>query len=380
MGKKKNYIRDLDNNPWYMIAGNVEGDIGSCIIFGHGPHVKGMIDRLRSDDPIIIMDPHLFSREMPDNVIQASYPHEIIDLSSCIYNRSHSECIIVAPMQSVSLFGEEMFIEFMDSAQRSRQIMETNKNTMKRLPEWVKNAKANVEKYGSGVSENRFTDIVSGKSCVIVGAGPSLRDSVKYLKEISDNPRYVICVTNRAIRFLHENGVRGDIEVVAEDLDMSDNFVDDSVLRLCSITGNPLNVNDNTVFISPSAPVVRKPLIPVLKGTSIKTLNTGISASTMITIACCKHGCEEIVFVGQDLCYQGGKYVGSDDLPTEEHCTVETIDGKTAMTSHGYWQAARSLFNISKSFKGVRFVNNTASGMKLEFYKEEAISHGNDDR
>ena len=220
---KNNMPLESADNPieeaYYNVQSSIKSSMGAfdfIIIFGSG--IGYMLDYVfeKYKSKIILVEPDI-------NVIRTAF--EIVDYSkyiesgrlflTCNFDDVYKYLMkkyiindkveIVALKSYLKLYQNEIKT-FIDKIYETCSIKISDINTIKKNSEsWVysslKFIKNSGQTYPICMLDNKF----EGRTALIVGAGPSLKDNIDYIKKYSD--RFVIFAVNRTIDFLLDHDV-----------------------------------------------------------------------------------------------------------------------------------------------------------------------------
>jgi len=217
-------------------------------------------------------------------------------------------------------------------------------------------------------------NIFLGRSCVILGGGPSLDDYIDWIK--SNRKNMVVIAAPRMCKRLLEVDLTPDIFISIDPTQKSfDNSKDilkfnDTLL----INGNHVNhmllgqYNGKTIFLGTKYPW----FTPANQKNFDICPPTVVNTAVNITIIM---GFKQIILCGVDLCFSPEGYShakGSNEhkagpLITNNHLAVTTNDGRQAETSRYFVNAIEPMENLAKQAKasGHTVINPTGYGARL---------------
>lgn len=197
-----------------------------------------------------------------------------------------------------------------------RPLMEVNVRTATNLQEnTLKNLKHMIHSPDIGEFAGQFTDI----PFILIGAGPSLDESIEFLKEVQN--RAIIVTSNSPFRKLINSGIKPHLVVTADPLSpTAKGFqgVDISDVPLaCPFSAYPEIVekfSGNIISWCTFNPIVDalKEQLGERKGTPI--MEQGTVSGCVLDISRIL-GCKKVLFVGQDMCVRDdGRYYTDDSF------------------------------------------------------------------
>jgi len=217
-----------------------------------------------------------------------------------------------------------------------------------------------------------------GKDVLIVSPGPSLRDSLPYLKRYRE--KFVVISLVRSLQLLVESEIIPDFAIMMDAQDHSEAGL--NLLPTDSmVTEVPLIVTEYThksTFESKFREIILLPAAQLI-GSSLSIAVHGdtppaASGSSVATLAVCLAGelcARSITLLGQDLSISHGRY--ADDEPTEKHdddigyLTCGGIDGSKLPTTADYLLFISELEALAAAYSDrVAVLNCTVFGAYLE--------------
>ena len=211
-----------------------------------------------------------------------------------------------------------------------RPLMEVNLRTGINLQQ---NTLENMEHMATSPDIGELADQFDDIPFILVGAGPSLDDSIEFLSEIQDQA--IIVTSNSSYRKLINSGIKPHLVVTADPLSPTlKGFQDvslEGVPLACPFSAYPKIVERFSGRII--SWVTFSPIIDVLKSYLGKKSGTPIMEQGTVS-GCVLDisrvlGCKKVLFVGQDMCVRpDGKYYTNDSSYSDygNHYTNK-IDG-----------------------------------------------------
>ena len=214
------------------------------------------------------------------------------------------------------------------------------------------------------VFKNKF----KGKSAVILGGGPSLDDTIDWVRENRKN-LYVFAVGRIAKRLIHENIVPDFIGYVDPQAHAYEhakaflNFADQDQFKKQPILINAYHINNNLLTQWGSKALFLGPRSNLFKDNNIPAY--GPTVSHALVGAAAEFGFSRIFFAGIDMCFSDGKtHEGMSEEVESEKIVVADKDGFWLKNNLGIkCPTDRALFQGHKSLEGI-----------VEFYKESEFS------
>ncbi|MBR1908349.1 motility associated factor glycosyltransferase family protein [bacterium] len=324
---------------------NSMGKFDFIIIFGLG--VGYLLDYVfeKYESRIVLIEPDI-------NVMRTAF--EIVDYSKYlesgrlfmttsykdVYNYISQKYIINDKIEIVflkrylQLYADEIR-DFTEKIYDTCSLKIADINTIKKNSQsWVYSSINFVKNCGQTYPISLLDNEFDGKTALIVGAGPSLKDNIDLIKKYSD--RFIIFAVNRSLDCLFEHNVIPNFGV----------FTDSNYITHTFNTNNPRLIDMNYIIDIKSDPEVYN--LPKKRcfvyypnnfdlSVKISEINKYVKlyemagTSTISAFNCAKNlGCKNIILCGVDLAFKG-------DIPysTESykgHITIEKDKVKTATT------------------------------------------------
>ena len=219
-----------------------------------------------------------------------------------------------------------------------------------------------------------------GKTTIIVGASPALRNNVDALKDIEGEHRekFILMVVNSAAEFVLSRGVKPDY-IVSVDADKEVWTRDLSKINGCGVTllcspfvwpEVPKQWKDELIFIPMGCKddKVQADVLKVLESpTTVPGCGNAFNESVLISYWF--FGSRSLIYVGNELSWQpdGKYYVDGKHSNDEEDDGIvkvmtQNIYGKPVVTTAGHWVFKIWLEDMASKVPGV-FINATEAGI-----------------
>jgi hypothetical protein len=326
----------LKNESLYSLSG-----------FGDGSHVRYFLKNTSGGIFILVMEvdaailKETFSRHDCSDILS----HERFLLGTGLINEDFFKDMQEAVMQKLSDINSLIFSPlhcldegYYDKARNEmlrqylvlRPLMEVNLRTGTNLQE---NTLENLPHMASAPDIGSLEGMFKDTPFILVGAGPSLDDSIDFLREVQN--RTILVCSNSSFRKLINSGIRPNLVVTADPMPPTlagfQNVDLKDVPLACPFSAYPEIVRRFSGRII--SWVTFSPLIEVLKESQ------GLKAGTPImeqgTVSGCVLdisrllGCEKVLLVGQDMCVRAdGKYYTDDSAYADSGSHfVDKIEG-----------------------------------------------------
>lgn len=280
--------------------------------FGAGHHVEALCRR--TDATCIIYEPDLqrLRLALNDRPFDLGTAQVVTNTTALIQavtrglNDLHQLTLAIWP--PIANVSPAACNDAIDAVRHAVSLAAVTAGTLRRrLRVWCQNTIGNMVRAVGRPTANHLGRWLEGRPVVIVAAGPSLDKNVEQLKRLEG--RAAIFAVNTSIGALERAGVRADLAVTIEVLDVSTQFVDLELNRdvpiapsLCanaSLYGQPGGVFPFADRLPVFLPVI------AAAGFAPGVASGGSVANTAFALAECS-GASEVILVGQDLAYTGG--------------------------------------------------------------------------
>jgi len=242
-------------------------------------------------------------------------------------------------------------------------------NTFTNLPRMA--SAPDLAEIGSGFEEIPF---------VLVGAGPSLDESIPFLRSVQD--KAIIVTSNSPLRKLVNNGIRPHLVVTADPNSPTfEGFggVDVKGLRLaCPYSAYPdiVNLFPGKIF----SWCTFNPIVDVLKKFQGKPLGSKIMEKGTVS-GCVLDisrllGCKKVLFVGQDMCIRDdGRYYTDDSAYADRGAHyADTLQGhklpgntqETVLVEGRLFVYLKTFEEFIRAQSGVEYRNLARTGVRVE--------------
>ncbi|CDB75741.1 putative uncharacterized protein [Clostridium sp. CAG:265] len=273
-----------------------------------------------------------------------------------------------------------------------------NDNTIKHFSErwfesFVKNFKYTLNSIFFEEIKNKFKN----KSAIVISAGPSLEKNIELLKECHE--KFVIISGGRTLEKLKEIGVKPDFFIMIDGDEIAYDLVKENLkfnipLIFCNATNEKILQNHDGIKIY--EPTSVDFIMNILNRNAEGRFGGGSVAHACISTAIYL-GCNNIIFIGQDLAYTNDKVhaefcEAKDDKYKEEEVFdniinkndlfVDDIYGKKVRTSNPLNMFRENIEVIIKQHKDIKFINATEggahiNGSEVKFLNEVIDLYGN---
>ena len=380
---------------WFSNLNLVPESLYSLSGFGDGSHVRYFIDNsgtgvnvmVAEKDPALLRetfarfdfsdllsnDRLLLGTGEPENhfftPIQGAALTGVADINSLIFSPLH---------KIDELYYDKVRNELVRQYLVIRPLMEVNVRTATNLQEnTLKNIPHMVHAPDVGELRDKFKDI----PFILIGAGPSLDESIDFLKSVKD--KAIIVASNSPYRKLINNGIRPHLVVTADPMEPTlagfQNVSLEGVPLACPFSAYPEIVKRFSGRIlswctfNPIASFLKKQL-GQKEGTVI--MEQGTVSGCVLDLSKV-FGCKKVLFVGQDMAVQDdGKYYTDDSFYADsgnhyvekgkgQRLPGNTIDKVTVEQRLFVYLKTFEQF-ISQSGSDIEYRNLARTGVKIQ--------------
>lgn len=237
--------------------------------------------------------------------------------SAAMYGLSDVNSIIFSPLHCVDEgYYDHARNEMVRQYLVVRPLMEVNLRTGTNLQE---NTFENLTHMANSPDVGELAGLFKETPFILVGAGPSLDDSIDFLREVQD--KAIIVASNSPYRKLINSGIKPHLVVTADPLSPTlagfENISLEGVPLACPFSAYPEIVKRFSGRIL--SWVTFSPIVDVVKETM--GLKPGTPIMEQGTVSGCVldlsrlFGCKKVLFIGQDMCVRSdGKYYTDDSF------------------------------------------------------------------
>jgi hypothetical protein len=258
-----------------------------------------------------------------------------------------------------------------------RPLMEVNLRTGMNLQQ---NTLENMKHMAGSPDVGELAGLFEDVPFILVGAGPSLDESIDFLKFMQD--KAIICVSNSPFRKLVNSGIRPHLAVTADPLSPTlrgfENVEIEGIPLACPFSAYPEIVSRFSGRILSWS--TYNPIVDILKASTGRPPGTEIMEQGTVS-GCVLDigrllGCKKIFLVGQDMCVRDdGKYYTDDSTYSDDgRDFTKNMDGhRLPGNTIDEVIVEGRLFVYLKTFekfiqvnKHIEFINLARTGVKIE--------------
>ena len=312
----------LDSESLYAVTG-----------FGDGSHIKYFLDHSSTGafclaaekDPCLLRD--TFAKIDCSEILKHErFGFGVGELNDQFYIDIQNAAIsavtdvnsaLFSPLHSVDeIYYDRMRNELVRQYLVVRPLMEVNVRTATNIQQ---NSFANLIHMATSPDVGELKDVFQDVPFILIGAGPSLDESIEFLKKVQN--KAIIVSSNSPYRKLINNGIRPHLVVTADPMEPTlagfQNIKLDDVPLACPFSAYPEIVKKfsgrilswNT--LNPIADFVKK---RIGKPEGTKILEQGTVSGCVLDLSKLL-GCKKVIFVGQDMSVkEDGQYYTDDSF------------------------------------------------------------------
>jgi hypothetical protein len=318
-------------------------DVDLLVVFGLalGDHLRAL--RRRSAVPIVVLEPSLEVLRVALSAVRLDLPDVMIVDTPAMLRELLTQRLAVRDIVSARAwpaYGRlfpQLFLAAQQAAQQAATLATVTANTLgKRVEIWTDNLLQNLPQCVGRLPATELRGWLRGRGAIIVAAGPSLDRNVAELRRAQD--RAAVIAVNTSLRALERAGVRADLVVSLEVLDVTSQLdglpLNGACPRLLDVTANPRLFQGAVGPVIPFANNIPffAPLVAEA-GLGEGFFMGGSVANAAFSLAR-EMGADPIVLVGQDLAYGDGRLYATgtvfDQLRVEIKGGVAQLDGLEA--------------------------------------------------
>lgn len=363
--------------------------VTSMFGFGNGILVREILKHMKKGDKLLVQEPSadiflyvLKHYDITDIMAQENVFIGVEGLNDFEFHNLHRNSFDITNLRTQvncihpqydKIFPESC-IKFLKELKDTHSHVRLYANTLKRFGKThIENTLYNLRYIRNSSDLNDLKCAMDqNMTAVIVAAGPSVEYNIMELKRAKG--KTVILAVDRVLDYLLDNGVIPDFIATIDPLKDMGFFTKRESVEIpliCTYTSNIeiLKVQKGKKIIGYLEPFERFLYKKLDKRISI--VDTGISVSTFLFSVCMEVGFKRIVFVGQDMAYDGeNTHVGNvaeESAKIETDAMLEGIDGKMVHSRYD-WKENSIWINdkIQSSTKNLEIYDTKKSGAKIK--------------
>lgn len=349
-------------------------DLLVMVGLGSGRHAKAVLEyqngpRLTVYDPK--PDPGKLDPALAEGLARLEVCQDLNQLaeviaSQSVYGPQGRVAVFMAPGKDQSMAEPLQAVRKLVGDVMGRAKVDSQTRRQKNML-WAQYVADNAAAVMASPEVTGWRGVLAGVPALIIGAGPSLTDSLEHIAEYRD--KMLLMGAASILGPLGKAGITPHCVTALEAKDESRQFVGlnmDEVLLAAASNSHPNHFKQWPGMIG------HFHLIPwvaqVFGGMALP--NGGHATSAAFTLAL-MWGCDPIILVGQDLAYSGGRVhaqgrIGGEDDGVHQQVEVTAIGGGTVMTSPvffsyiGWYQESAGY--LARSGNPTKVINSTTQG------------------
>lgn len=224
----------------------------------------------------------------------------------------------------------------------------------------------------------KFDNLFVDRTAVIVSAGPSLEKNIELLKEYRD--QVLIISGGRSLKALLKRGIRPHFVCSVDSHEINHQLYEAMGILQCGIPmvcswGNHYGIvrdyQGEKIFFNDSG---LSDLDMRLFGERMGSLTVGLTVASLQVSLAELLGCGTIIFIGQDMAYEGSRHYGDDtassiDQGVEEEGSLFEVKGNLqdkVRTNYELDSFRIYLEGQIRAIEGRRFINATEGGAYMK--------------
>ncbi len=307
----------------------------------------------------------------------------IVNFFAGLINQDKSVRIKFVVLPSYQVLYKELLDALYEHIKKLMNTFAVNFYTnMKYHRQWVQNYIANLKYLRNSCPVIKLSNTFKNVPAVVVAAGPSLTHNIPHLKKIAN--RAVIAAAGTGISILEKNRIKAHIAGAVDGTQLEENLFKNLEVN----KSTPLFYSSNVYYKVPSLLSGSRFLMNVngidtfihrKNGWEFYERYSALSISNIMMYNLSRLGCNPVIFLGQDLCFSGGKTYaegaeevkGSIDLKLycvndPNYLQTENKNGEPVYTNRPFLGMRDLLESCMKLFPGTVYLNGTRDGLPIK--------------
>lgn len=389
IGSKYNVQRDIEKLLSNISCMNSQKLI---IIFGlgSGEHIKALLEKLKYENNILIIEPCL---EIIKKFLNLSYSKYILEdkrvylicfnkyIKNILFNfikpiNAYNLCILTfANYDRLFIEQYKYFVECLNDIRNS--VVVDLATALKLSKTFFYSFVKNIPYISKAISVNKFKNLYSGMPAIVVSSGPSLEKNIDQLKELQKH--FIIISGLRNLKGLLNIGVIPDFICVVDAMEINYSFVKDYLdLDIPIVFYENSNSKVIKDYNGPKILYVSDKKLCKLLNDDVDVLYQGGSVAHVCTSFAAYIGCNPIIFIGQDLAYTNDKLhadtssnsifsdVTIQENISDDYVWTKDIYGNKVKTSEVFNSFRTRLEDFIDFRNDITFINSTEGGADIK--------------
>ena len=250
------------------------------------------------------------------------------------------------------------------------------KYTQERFYPLVKNIIKNIPSLIDEIPLTKIKDFYSGKTAVVVSAGPTLDRNIDTIKKYRES--IVLIVVGTAMKALAQHNITPDFLCMIEAFDTSKQVSGLDLSKINFVTepySNPKfrNFEFKQIFshISNNLPV-NSFWSDLINESTNEYFSKGTVSYTALNVARIL-GCSKIILVGQDLAYVEGQCYSKNSAYKDLQCSYNEVEQKWEITAKDFDNFVASLSNSVKEETRIKTAKQRLENLNKSLYYVRGI-------
>jgi len=364
-----------------MLDGVGEHDLVVVVGAGLGWH---SLAAARKHAKVITYEPDVLQRAMRDalgpdlgHLPVAENINQLMETvaQQLVYGEKNRRVVLALP-EAVRVARPELVAEVEQAVRTVKERAQIDGETgqLKALM-WLDNLAQNYRWTLSKADPLKLAGRFAGRPAVVVGAGPSLDQSLQFMGSVSE--KAMVLAAASALNPMAKAGITPHAALALEGKDESRQFCHPNIEQILLLAANTGHPNHLDRWPGAKSMFSLYPWSADLTGASGPLACGGHATSAAFSLAIA-WGCNPVILVGQDLAFTNGKThangrPGGEDGAKPSPVTTKAINGdltqtSAVMMSYINWYQESASYLLRKR-PGLRIINATAEGAHLEGFE-----------
>lgn len=357
--------------------------------FGTGEHVLELLKEAPSTCKILIIEPD--NKILIENILYNNIQSILNDDKVFIlnYNKGKLKGFLSQNIKDIEVnnikivsyanydkiynneyieFSEE-FIEFMNDS-----IIAIN-TSLKFSKQFFKCFTHNIKEIVESTLINQLKDKFKGMAAITVSAGPSLEKNIRLLKDVQD--KFIIITGGRTLKTLLDEGIKPDFVCSIDPGDASYSVIEKALYSDVPLVFSEVS-NYKMIEEYKGKKIFFKDIdfedtTDKLLGVEVDYLWQGGSVAHICISLAAYLGCDNVIFIGQDLAYTNDKYhvdsasISSNNIQKDDnYIYVDDVYGEKVATTSVLDFYRKKIEEMIIEYKDVNFINSTEGGSNIK--------------
>ncbi len=207
-------------------------------------------------------------------------------------------------------------------------------------PKWAANSLLNTPSLARSAWVHDYNGAFEGVPMIVVGAGPSLGQSIELLKRAKG--RAIIVAVHRTLESLHRAGIQPDITIAVECRDVKHQFMNVGTEQLAAVALATM-VENNLQDVGAQRTIQFASnrweawVLPDAEQEKSVVASLGTVSHSAVSLGKV-WGCDPIIMVGQDLAFPGGQVYHDNGADGDTHIELDERSGQFRLKGFSEWR------------------------------------------